>query len=115
MRSISNHDRWLNTRWGHYLPVLCLLVLAAFGTYFAGRHLWARSHWRAAQAALEQHDFIQAHAHLQRCLEVRRGPETQFLAARTARRAGAYGEAALHLRECERQEGRTPAVSLEHL
>jgi tetratricopeptide (TPR) repeat protein len=104
-------------RWhlGRLLPVLCLLAIATFGATFLGRHLWAVHHWRAAQTALTQHNFVQAQAHLQCCLEVRHDPETIFLVARTARRAGDYDEVVRRLSECERLQGRTPAVALEHL
>jgi tetratricopeptide (TPR) repeat protein len=98
---------------GRFLPLFCLLATTALGAYFLGRHLWAGYHWQAAQPAIEQHDFVQAQAHLKRCLEVRRDPKSQFLAAQTARRAGDYGEAAQRLAECERLQGTTPAVLLE--
>jgi len=80
-----------------------------------GRHVWAGYHWRAAQTALAQNNFVQAQAHLKRCLEVRHDPETQFLVARTARRAGDYDEAVQRLGDCERLQGRTPAVALEQV
>lgn len=128
MRSLSDPDRPVRflvraarplecVRWhlGRLLPVLCLLAPVGCGAYFFGRHLWAGYHWRAAQTALEQHHFVQAQAHLKCCLEVRHDSETQFLAACTARRAGDYDEAVQRLRECERLEGTTPAVVLEHL
>jgi Flp pilus assembly protein TadD len=111
MTLLSNPDRHL----GRVLPVLCLSAMATFGATLLGRHFWARYHWQAAQTALNQHNFVQAQAHLQRCLEVRHDPETKFLAARTARRAGDYDEAVQRLSECERLQGRTPAVALEHL
>ncbi len=97
------------------LPGLCLLAIATFGAYLLGRHVWAGYHWRAAQTALAQNNFVQAQAHLKRCLEVRHDPETQFLVARTARRAGDYDEAVQRLGDCERLQGRTPAVALEQV
>src|SRR6266852_4834238 len=97
------------------LPVLCLLAIVTFGATFLGRHRWAAYHWRAAQAALTQHNFVQAQAHLKCCLEVRHDPETKFLAARTARRAGDYDEVVQRLGECERLQGRTPAIALEQV
>src|SRR5260370_41350553 len=97
------------------LPGLCLLAIATFGAYLLGRHLWAGYHWQAAQTALAQNNFVQALAHLKRCLEVRHDAETQFLVARTARRAGDYDEAVQRLGECERLQGRTPAVALEQV
>jgi tetratricopeptide (TPR) repeat protein len=112
---MKNQQSDIKNQLGRFLPVLCLLALAACGAYFLSRQLWAGYHWQAAQTALEQRDFVQAQAHLRRCLEVRRDPKSQFLAARTARRAGDYGEAAQRLGECERLEGTTPAVLLEQL
>src|SRR5439155_2694068 len=104
-------------RWhlARLLPGLCLLAIATFGACLLGRHLWAGYHWRAAQTALAHDNFVQAQVHLKRCLEVRHDSETEFLAARTARRAGDYDEAVQRLGECERLQGRTPAVVLEQL
>jgi tetratricopeptide (TPR) repeat protein len=85
------------------------------GALFLGRHVWATSHWRAAQAALERGDLAHAREHLKSCLKVRSDSELQFLAARTARRAGDYEEAAQRLRECVRLQGATPAILLEQL
>jgi tetratricopeptide (TPR) repeat protein len=95
------------------LHVSCLLAPCIFGGFLLGRHLWAGYHWRAAQIALEQHDLVRAREHLKYCLRVRRDPEIQFLAARTARRAGDFDEATQRLGDCERLEGTTPAVMLE--
>src|SRR5438874_13143058 len=79
---------------GYLLPVLCLLAPCTVGAYFLGRYAWIRYHWQAAQAALKQHEFVQAQEHLKHCLAIRGDAATEFLAARTARRAGDYNEAA---------------------
>jgi tetratricopeptide (TPR) repeat protein len=63
---------------------------------------------------MEHRDWAQAQAHLKRCLEVRPDPEIRLLAARTARQAGDYDEAARALSVCERLDGTTPGVLLEH-
>jgi predicted Zn-dependent protease len=97
------------------LPLLCLAAPCIFGFFLLGRHVWAAYHWRAAQTALERHDFREARRHLKDCLKVRSTPEILYLAARTARRTGDLEEAAERLRECVRQEGNTPAVQLEQL
>jgi Tfp pilus assembly protein PilF len=100
---------------GRFLPVLCLLAPCTVGAYFLGRHAWEGYHWQAAQGALKRHDFVQAQEHLKHCLALHGDPATQLLAARTARRAGNYTEAAYRLSEWERREGTTPALLLEQL
>src|SRR5438105_12351998 len=94
--------------------MICLLAIVMFGVYFLARLVSAARHWQAAQIALNQHNFVQAQAHLKYCLEVRHDPETKFLSARTARRAGDYNEAVERLSELETQQGRTPAIALEY-
>jgi tetratricopeptide (TPR) repeat protein len=95
------------------LTLLCL-GLIGFGGAVAGRHLWAESHYRAAQQALDQWDFPQAQAHLARCLEVwPSSAETHLLAARTARRATVYDEAERHLKEYQRLSGVAEVLDLE--
>src|SRR5438067_8801025 len=94
--------------------VLVLLALACVGAYRVGWHLWALSHSRAAQRALQRYDLTAAQAHLALCLEVwPDSAETHFLAARTARRAGDEDEMRLQLRECSRLGWPEKALDLE--
>jgi tetratricopeptide (TPR) repeat protein len=72
-------------------------VLCAVGV-FGGRYFWAEQQIKAAERALERHDYDEA----QRCLEaaLRLRPDDahlHFLAARTARRAGRFDDARPHL------------------
>jgi predicted Zn-dependent protease len=98
-------------------PVATLVValaLAGLAIYLTVRQLSAMSHFRAAQRAMQESDFAAARAHLAECL--RTWPdsgETLFLAARAARRAGAYDEAAQHLRAYQRLGGVPEAFELE--
>src|SRR5262249_34665266 len=68
----------------------------------------------AADKAIARRDYPRARTHLEKYLKVR--PDSaavHLLAARTARRAGAYDQAERHLKECERLKGQADAVKLE--
>jgi tetratricopeptide (TPR) repeat protein len=68
----------------------------------AGRHAWAEWHYRAAQHALERRAFAEARTHLACCLQVwPTSASVHLLAARAARRAGAYPDAEQHLQRCQ--------------
>src|SRR5262249_16689153 len=87
------------------LTLLSLGLLAIIGTGvgIAGWYLWAWHHYRLAEQAVERRAFHEARTHLQACLQAwPNSAEVQLLAARTARRAGAYDEAEQHLKECQR-------------
>jgi Flp pilus assembly protein TadD len=109
--------------WGfliHFLAILVgiliLLVLLGLVFYLAALQIWASYHNRAAQLALAQHDFEKAQAHLALCLEVRpHSGETQFEAARAARRAGRYREADRYLRACKDLKWVPEATDLEYV
>ncbi len=106
------------TRWwfARCLQILGLLLPLSAGGYFMGLHLWAGYHLRAAQSAIEHHDFTRAQDHLRQCLKVRRrNPDIHLLAAQTARRAGAYDEARQYLDDCESLQGPTPTADLERM
>jgi tetratricopeptide (TPR) repeat protein len=107
----------LSTLWMYPLPVLLVLVLLGLiglmGVY-ANSYIGAARHYRAAQQALAQHDLAGARQHLDECLKVWSGSaETHLLAARTARRAGAYDDAESHLKQYERLGGVPEEVQLE--
>jgi Tfp pilus assembly protein PilF len=81
-----------------------------------GLQIWASYHYRAAQEALAQHDFEKAQAHFALCLEVRpQSGETQFEAARAARRAGRYREAERYLKACKDLKWVPEATDLEYV
>jgi tetratricopeptide (TPR) repeat protein len=109
-----------NRRRGQWTtPRLALLILALLGliggsAYVAGNYLWAEYHFRAARAALARDDLEQGRAHLALCLRVwSRSSEAHFLAARAARRAGAYDDAEQHLLAYQRLDGVPEALELE--
>jgi tetratricopeptide (TPR) repeat protein len=93
------------------LSAALLLFLGWWG-YQAGRHLWARHHFQAAQRALERRDVPLAQTHLQACLTVwSRDPATLLLMAQTARRAGALDQAEEYLAACEHWQGDESAAT----
>jgi tetratricopeptide (TPR) repeat protein len=90
-----------------------LLLVLAGASWFGGPQLWALYHFRAAQQALQHHDFPEALDHLERCLRVwPNSSSTHFQAARAARRADLLAQAETHLAACENDPGVTEA-SLE--
>jgi tetratricopeptide (TPR) repeat protein len=94
--------------------VLFLLGLIGFTGYSVYWYLWAAYHLRQAEAVLARRDLDKARAHLALCLKVRaKDPRVQFLAARTARRAGAYDDAERHLGLCKQLGWVPEAISLE--
>jgi predicted Zn-dependent protease len=89
------------TRWA-------LVGVAALVVALAAPQLWAWYHLRAARAALERYDNAAARGHLRQCLRVwPNSLPARLLAARAARRDGAYEEADEHLDRC-RPPGREP-------
>jgi predicted Zn-dependent protease len=92
---------------GRALAAAVLLLLAAVGLCTAGVYLWSGHHLRAARAALDRYHTREALPHLEVCLKLRpRDPETLFLAARTARRLGTFGEADHYLDEYQEVRGK---------
>jgi hypothetical protein len=91
------------------------LVLGLLGTPLAG-YAVESYHYRAAQQALARRDFPTGQNHLAWCAQ---GwfyrPEASLLAARTARRAGAYDEAEQHLRSCRALGVAPSSVDLEYM
>jgi tetratricopeptide (TPR) repeat protein len=92
-----------------------LAVLLGWTGYQGGWYCWARSHFQAAQQALDRHDWLQAHKHLTACLRAWPDrPAVHLLAARAARRLERLDEAQEHLEACERcQGGETQATKVE--
>src|SRR6266566_4414015 len=106
MRSLFVRLTQLMRRRWHFLTVL---VLLCGGALWAGPHLWARYHLRAAEAALQRYHSAEASDHLRACLQVWPSrPRVHLLAGRAARQAGDYDEAEQHLRACQRLE-QTPS------
>jgi tetratricopeptide (TPR) repeat protein len=96
------------------LVLVGTLTVGGAAAYRAGWHVWADRHWRAVPPALERRDFAAARAHLALCLRVwPDSAETHLLAARAARRAGAYDDAGQHLDACQRLGGDPTALALE--
>jgi tetratricopeptide (TPR) repeat protein len=76
------------------LAMLALLGVTALGAWAGGVGLWAGYHFRAAHAALERHHDNDAVRHLKACLTVwPDDPQTLLMAARAARRQGAFVDA----------------------
>jgi tetratricopeptide (TPR) repeat protein len=99
---------------GRALFALVLLLIVGVVGLSTYRQLWADYHSREAERALQRRDFDAAQAHLRLCLEVwRSDPETHFLLARTARRAGSYGDAEQHLSQCKKLGWIPEAIALE--
>jgi tetratricopeptide (TPR) repeat protein len=96
------------------LVAVVALALSAGVGYLVYRQVSAGQHRRAAEQALAQGELSQARAHLALCLEVwPNSGEIHFLAARAARRDGAYDEALRHLDACQRLGWPAEAIELE--
>jgi tetratricopeptide (TPR) repeat protein len=96
--------RW---RWLLFLIVVAISVAVM-------PHLRAWYHLRAGRSALEHYRAEESRSHFNACLQVwpRRG-SVHLLAARAARRACLYEEAAQHLEEAQRLLGASEDVLLE--
>lgn len=78
---------------------IAVLVLAASSPF-----LWAGYHWFAGQYDLKRYRHAEAHRHLNDCLKVwpwSRSVQAHLLAARAARRDGAFAEATQLLQEVQ--------------
>jgi predicted Zn-dependent protease len=103
--SVTRRRRWL--RGGLAL----LLVLGLVG---AAAFAWHRFHLHAAQEALARYDLDAAQQQLADCLRVwPMDRDVCFLAARTARRRGAYDEAESYLAACRKLHYSADALALE--
>jgi tetratricopeptide (TPR) repeat protein len=95
--------------------VLVLLTLAGAGAALAGVEGWALYHFRAARLAVERYHNLEAQEHLAACLHVwPHDTATLLLAARTARRMGAFDEAEVLLDRCRDRTGNED-LALERL
>jgi predicted Zn-dependent protease len=96
---------WQGYRRPLVLIALSLTLLAIIGTgaTIAAWHIAAWHDYRLAAQAVERRDFAQALVRLNACLKIwPNSGELNLLAARTARRAGAYDDAEKYLKECQR-------------
>src|SRR5579884_3772168 len=95
------------------LPLAGGVLLAAGLAAVLG---WAYREEAAARRALVEDRLDDAERHIDRALRVRGfRVSTHLLAARIARRRGAYSEAEQHLSRCEQLGGKTEPVELEWL
>lgn len=93
---------------------LLLLVVIGWGGSVAFGYAWAQYHYYAAERALANREFAAAQAHLARCLQVwDESADTYLLAARTARRAASYEEAAKLLKRYQQLGGIPEEIDLE--
>jgi predicted Zn-dependent protease len=96
------------------LLVAGLLALTAGGAGVVGTQLWAAYHFRAARASVEHCHSAEARQHLTVCLRVwPHDPAVLLLAARNARRLGAFSEAEQFLDEYQRAGGDADPLTLE--
>jgi tetratricopeptide (TPR) repeat protein len=98
------------------LTIAGLVLLIAAGMGVAGVWLWAQHHLRAGRAALERYHTGEAIAHLTAARRVwPRDPELLLLAARAARRAGAFEAANSFLDLYQEQRKDDPELILERI
>jgi tetratricopeptide (TPR) repeat protein len=123
--------QWIRALWKHrILTILGILLIALVGlvVYLAGWQIWFEYHYRIALAESELSQptrtptyevpshLTAAAAHFAKCLEVRpTSAELHLLAARVARRLGAYDDAERHLSQSQKLGGVAEAISLERL
>ncbi len=115
-------DAWARLRaWRRRHPrltvggLVVLVALLAGASYQGGRYFWARSHFRAAQQAVDRHAWEEAREHLAKYRHS--WPDSaaaHLLAARAARRLELLDEAEAHLDACQRlRGGDTQAAKVE--
>lgn len=93
-----------------------LLAVLASGGYYLSRQAWASYHYHAAVKANDQHKLDQAREHLAICLRIwPDDADSHFLAARVARRAEYYKEAADHLNRAEKHKYTKEYLDLERV
>jgi tetratricopeptide (TPR) repeat protein len=98
------------------LIIAVLLLLTASGFGIAATWLWASYHLRTGRAALEHYHTTEAVAHLYAVLKIwPRDPETLLLAARAARRSGAFDAANQFLDLYQEVRGEDEDVVLERI
>jgi tetratricopeptide (TPR) repeat protein len=93
-----------------------LLSVIGLGGYIFYSYYKARGPLEDANRAIKRRDFVEAGKHLDKYLELRPdSPAVQFLAARTARRAGSYDKAEEHLAKAQKLGWTPEAIELERL
>jgi tetratricopeptide (TPR) repeat protein len=96
------------------LAATLVVVVIGLAGVLIGRQLWALHHLQAAQRDIDHWKFADAYGHLRRCVEVwPNDASTCFLAARTARRADLFVDAARHLDRYKALRGLTDDYNLE--
>src|SRR4051812_21957499 len=104
---------WMHRRRLSALALLLVLVVAGVWASPQARAWW---HLRAARRESERYHTAQAIRHLKVCREIwPRDPEVLLLSARTARRAGVYGDSERLLALYEQERGRDDAYTFERL
>jgi tetratricopeptide (TPR) repeat protein len=84
------------------LLVAALLAALGLGGFVAVRNAWAWYHYHQAEKAIANYKLEEGLAHLELCLSVwKRSAETNFLAARTARRNADYEKAEKYLQKSD--------------
>ncbi len=94
--------------------IVLLILLGGLGAYWGGMALWGAWLYRAAEEAVRRRDFAEAERRVQKCLDF--APDdlkARLLAARLARRQGAYAEARRHLAVYREQGGPAEMLALE--
>jgi tetratricopeptide (TPR) repeat protein len=101
--------------WSAFGALVLLIAVLSWAGYRAYGFFAARSHFRAAQQALDRREWSEARQHLEACLgSWPDSPDAHLLAARAARRLELLDEAQAHLDTCERlQDGPTQATRVE--
>lgn len=103
-------------RFRRLLAILLLLSLSGVGAGLIGRQLWAAHHFRRGRAALERYHSQEASDHLRKCLTVwPHDAETLLLAARAARRLGAFDDAEHLLDTYRTVRGQDDELTLEQI
>jgi tetratricopeptide (TPR) repeat protein len=99
---------------GRPLVAALLLLIAGFGFYLAGIHVWAEYHYRRANQDLAAGRLSPGREHLKKCLSVwPNSGLTHLLAAQAQRRAGFLPAAEEHLHQAQRLLKRREGIVLE--
>jgi tetratricopeptide (TPR) repeat protein len=93
------------------IVVGAVVLVGAVG--LIGQHVWAENRHAAAQRALEQRNFAEARAQLERCQLVRDDEDDLLLAIQIARRSGARPEVNDHIRTYLQKYPKGPAIERE--
>jgi tetratricopeptide (TPR) repeat protein len=95
---------------------LCLIIIGSMGIMVVYPQINAYIHWRKAQQAIDYFDLPLAQEHLKKCLQVwKSSGETEFLMARTCRRADDLDAARDHLKKAKALNWVDQQIQLEYL